>query len=71
MLKSLVDWETSYRESAKHNQNSQSVEEDVSAGESFDLKRREDVSSFEKAKAHKSSMESSISEVIVIFSARR
>lgn len=62
VLKSLVDWETSYRESAKHNQNSQSVEEDVSAGESFDLKRREDVSSFEKAKAHKSSMESSISE---------
>ncbi|XP_077214476.1 HOPM interactor 7 isoform X2 [Tasmannia lanceolata] len=66
VLKSLVDWEKSRRESEKTSSSIQSLEEDVLARESvaFDeLKNREEVpSQFEKAKAHKSTMEAAILE---------
>ncbi|KAB2019746.1 hypothetical protein ES319_D07G018000v1 [Gossypium barbadense] len=62
LLKSLVDWEKSRRQSERKRGGSGSPEED-SAGESVELKSREDVTSnFEKAKAHKSTMEAAISE---------
>ena len=64
MLKSLVDWEKSRRQPERKRGGSQSLEED-SARESVEIKSREDVTSnFEKAKAHKSTMEAAISEVI-------
>ena len=63
MLKSLVDWERSHRD--KHRKSTQSLEEEVSAGESVEVKSREDMpNNFERAKAHKSTMEAAISEVI-------
>ncbi|KAG4190196.1 hypothetical protein ERO13_A07G018300v2 [Gossypium hirsutum] len=62
VLKSLVDWEKSRRQSERKRGGIGSSEED-SAGESVELKSREDVTSnFEKAKAHKSTMEAAISE---------
>jgi guanine nucleotide-exchange factor len=65
VLKSLVDWEKSHRESENQTKGNQSSEEKVSAKESLEIKNREDVTSnFEKAKAHKSTMEAAISEVI-------
>ena len=64
MLKSLVDWEKSRRQPERKRGGRQSLEED-SARESVEIKSREDVTSnFEKAKAHKSTMEAAISEVI-------
>lgn len=66
VLKSLVDWEKSHRESEKQTKGSQSPEEKVSVKEGLEIKSREDITSnFEKAKAHKSTMEAAISEVIV------
>ncbi|XP_068661146.1 brefeldin A-inhibited guanine nucleotide-exchange protein 5-like isoform X2 [Aristolochia californica] len=60
VLKSLVDWEKSRKEPEKHNSNIPFPEDDGGADE---LKGREDVASqFEKAKAHKSTLEAAISE---------
>uniref|UniRef100_A0A2P2KPC1 Brefeldin A-inhibited guanine nucleotide-exchange protein 5 n=4 Tax=Rhizophora mucronata TaxID=61149 RepID=A0A2P2KPC1_RHIMU len=57
VLKSLVDWEKACRESPKKNKSTQSLEED-SGRESGETKAREDMpNNFEKAKAHKSTME--------------
>jgi guanine nucleotide-exchange factor len=65
VLKSLVDWEKSHRELENQIKGNQSSEEKVSAKESLEIKNREDITSnFEKAKAHKSTMEAAISEVI-------
>ncbi|XVE97802.1 hypothetical protein REPUB_Repub03eG0050400 [Reevesia pubescens] len=62
VLKSLVDWEKSRRQPERKRAGSQSPEEDM-AGESVEIKSREEVTSnFEKAKAHKSTMEAAISE---------
>ncbi|KAK4564844.1 hypothetical protein RGQ29_006776 [Quercus rubra] len=63
VLKSLVDWEKSHRESEKQTKGSQSPEENFSVKEGLEIKSREDITSnFEKAKAHKSTMEAAISE---------
>ncbi|KAH8504679.1 hypothetical protein H0E87_012060 [Populus deltoides] len=63
VLKSLLDWERSCRELEKKSKNTQSLEEEVSAREIAEVKGREDVpNNFEKAKAHKSTMEAAISE---------
>lgn len=58
VLKSLVDWEKSRRESESQSKGIQSSE-----GESGEIKNRDDLTSnFEKAKAHKSTVEAAISE---------
>ncbi|KAL9325769.1 hypothetical protein ACSQ67_006414 [Phaseolus vulgaris] len=60
VLKSLVDWEQSHRvlEKLKNNQ-----QEGISAEDSSEIRVREDVTSdFEKAKAHKSTLEAAIAE---------
>lgn len=63
VLKSLVDWEKIRREAA--NSTRHANEDSDSAGEPIETKSREEVrSNFEKAKAHKSTMEAAISEVI-------
>ncbi|XP_047972872.1 brefeldin A-inhibited guanine nucleotide-exchange protein 5 [Salvia hispanica] len=63
VLKSLVVWEKSYRESDKQNKGNESFEEDVSTTGSDESKTREDPSSnFEKLKAHKSTIEAVVSE---------
>lgn len=63
VLKSLVDWERSHRD--KPSKSTQSLEEEVPAGESVEVKSREDMqNNFERAKAHKSTMEAAITEVI-------
>ncbi|XP_026389644.1 brefeldin A-inhibited guanine nucleotide-exchange protein 5-like [Papaver somniferum] len=63
VLKSLVDWEKARKESKRQSTGSESMEEEVMAGDRSELRSREDVpSSFEKAKAHKSTMEAAISE---------
>ncbi|KAH9652996.1 Brefeldin A-inhibited guanine nucleotide-exchange protein 5 [Citrus sinensis] len=63
VLKSLVEWERSRRETKKKNENSLSLAEEVNAKESVEIKSRDDVpDNFEKAKAHKSTMEAAISE---------
>ncbi|KAJ0090390.1 hypothetical protein Patl1_13715 [Pistacia atlantica] len=65
VLKSLVDWEKSRRESEENSPNSHSLAEEVNAKESVQIKSREDMSdNFEKAKAHKSTMEAAISECL-------
>ncbi|GMY35231.1 brefeldin A-inhibited guanine nucleotide-exchange protein 5 [Fagus crenata] len=62
VLKSLVDWEKSRREIEKQTKGTQSPEEKVSVKEALEIKSREDITSnFEKAKAHKSTMEAAIS----------
>ncbi|MED6176821.1 Brefeldin A-inhibited guanine nucleotide-exchange protein 5, variant 2 [Stylosanthes scabra] len=59
VLKSLVEWEQSHKE-FKLNNNQQ---EGSSVEDSFEVKSREDVTSnFEKAKAHKSTLEAAIAE---------
>lgn len=64
VLKSLVVWEKSHRESEKQNKGNESFEEQVSSREFDELKSREDSSSnFEKLKAHKSTIESVVTEV--------
>lgn len=61
VLKSLVDWEKLRRES-KQSEDQKSIEEDSSAAES---QVGSDVANnFEKVKAHKSTMEAAISEVL-------
>ncbi|XP_058108815.1 brefeldin A-inhibited guanine nucleotide-exchange protein 5 [Magnolia sinica] len=66
VLKSLADWEKSWRESEKQSSSSQSLEVEVSERESIafdESKGKQDMpSQFEKAKAHKSTMEAAISE---------
>ncbi|KAI5415380.1 brefeldin A-inhibited guanine nucleotide-exchange protein 5 [Lathyrus oleraceus] len=60
VLKSLVDWEQSHRELEKSKNNKQ---EGVSGEDSFEIRSREDTTSeFEKAKAHKSTLEAAIAE---------
>lgn len=67
VLRSLVDWEKLCREFGKKIKRVQSLEEEVSPGEFVEIKIREDVSNnFEKAKAHKSTMEAAIGEVIIL-----
>jgi len=66
VLKSLVDWEQSHKELEKIKNNQQ---EGISAGDSSEIRSREDVTSdFEKAKAHKSTLEAAIAEVLIMFS---
>ncbi|KAF2285092.1 hypothetical protein GH714_037842 [Hevea brasiliensis] len=63
VLKSLVDWEKLCKESQKNMKRVKSLEEVLSAGESVEIKSGEDVPhNFEKAKAHKSTMEAAIGE---------
>ncbi|XP_073005233.1 brefeldin A-inhibited guanine nucleotide-exchange protein 5 [Typha latifolia] len=66
VLKSLVDWEKVRRESTKHGSVLQSLEEEIlTKGNptTEESKTREDgLNQFEKAKAHKSTMEAAISE---------
>lgn len=67
MLKSLVDWEKKYHASHKQNTSSQSIGEDASVREPMEVKNKDDVqSNFEKAKAHKSTTEAAIAEVIFL-----
>lgn len=64
VLKSLVDWEKSRLQSDKQSENVRSLEEESSGYENLEIKSREDLTSnFEKAKAHKSTVEAAISEV--------
>ncbi|KAL3654009.1 Brefeldin A-inhibited guanine nucleotide-exchange protein 5 [Castilleja foliolosa] len=63
ILKSLVIWEKSHRETVKQNKHKESFEEDVSPRESDESKSREDSpSNFDKLSAHKSTIEAVISE---------
>lgn len=65
VLKSLVDWEKSRGESDNQSKNAQSLEGEASAKEPVDVKsRQETTTNFEKAKAHKSTLEAAISEVM-------
>lgn len=61
VLKSLVDWEKLQRES-KQNEDQKSFKEDSSAAESQGT--GDVANNFEKTKAHKSTMEAAISEVL-------
>ncbi|KAL6010441.1 hypothetical protein ACLOJK_000873 [Asimina triloba] len=67
VLKSLADWEKFWRQSGKPSSSSQSMEVKVSERESIptdESKSKEDTpNQFEKAKAHKSTMEAAISEM--------
>lgn len=64
VLKSLVDWEKLRGESKKHGNITKSPAEKAFAQESDELKNREDgPNQFQKAKAHKSTMEAAMSEV--------
>ncbi|KAK9137313.1 hypothetical protein Sjap_007907 [Stephania japonica] len=63
VLKSLLDWERSHRVSLKQARTPDSTELENSVRDSLESKVRDDVPSmFEKAKAHKSTMETAISE---------
>lgn len=63
LLKSLIDWETTRRESEKRSQSKQNVDGDVLSGESNEIKSRENsLNDFEKAKAHKITLEAAVSE---------
>ncbi|KAJ4951655.1 hypothetical protein NE237_028487 [Protea cynaroides] len=63
VLKSLVDWERTRGNFENHNKSSQLLEEGVLVRESVEPKCREDIpNNFEKAKAHKSTIEAAISE---------
>lgn len=63
VIKSLVDWEKSRRESEKLSKDKRYFQEVVSPGESEEIKGKNDVPhNFEKLKAHKSTMEAAISE---------
>ncbi|CAN1217020.1 Brefeldin A-inhibited guanine nucleotide-exchange protein 5 [Linum perenne] len=61
VLKSLFDWEKASRE-YKKSKNVQASQEDLSDGDSIDIRNKEEANDFEKAKAHKSTMEAAISE---------
>ncbi|KAF3320985.1 brefeldin A-inhibited guanine nucleotide-exchange protein 5 isoform X2 [Carex littledalei] len=65
IIKSLVDWEKVRRDSTKHSTLVQSLEENASTKDRAieDSKSREEgLSHFEKAKAHKSTLEAAVSE---------
>lgn len=66
VLKSLVEWEKLQRDSGKHGAINHSVENEVLTGGSHladEAKNRDDTpNQFEKAKAHKSTMEAAVSE---------
>jgi guanine nucleotide-exchange factor len=63
VLKSLVDWEKMRRELEKRSNGKHSFEGEVSTREFDEMTIREDLTNnFEKAKAHKSTMEAVISE---------
>lgn len=65
MLKSLVDWEKTRRELQKPSNGKLPFDGEVSSKEFDESSVREDLhSNFEKAKAHKSTMEAVIAEVI-------
>ncbi|KAL0286943.1 UNVERIFIED_CONTAM: Brefeldin A-inhibited guanine nucleotide-exchange protein 5 [Sesamum angustifolium] len=61
VLKSLVIWEKSHRESKKQNQGKESLEVDDSLTDESNS-REDSLSNFEKLKAHKSTIEDVISE---------
>lgn len=64
VIKSLVVWETTHRESQKQNKSSESSEDEVSPIDMDEIKSGEDSpSNFEKLKAHKSTIEAVVSEV--------
>lgn len=71
VLKSLVDWEKLKRESDKHNNIIRSLEEEVSGRDVASINEQKNaddgLNQFEKAKAHKSTMEAAILEVTKIF----
>ncbi|KAJ4813394.1 Brefeldin A-inhibited guanine nucleotide-exchange protein 5 [Rhynchospora pubera] len=65
IIKSLVDWERVRRESTNHSTAVQSLEEDASTKDRAieePRSREEGLSHFEKAKAHKSTLEAAVSE---------
>lgn len=63
VLKSLVDWEKSRRQSEKQSKSGNFSDEEVSAKDLTEIESREAASSdFEKAKAHKSTMEAAIAQ---------
>ncbi|OWM73823.1 hypothetical protein CDL15_Pgr015123 [Punica granatum] len=63
VLKSMVDWEKTCRDSERSSKSTQLTGEEDVVGESVELKSGEDApSNFEKAKAHKSTLEAAISE---------
>ncbi|KAG8390693.1 hypothetical protein BUALT_Bualt01G0110100 [Buddleja alternifolia] len=63
VLKSIVLWEKSHRESREQNKGKESFEEEVMPREFDESKSREDSpSNFEKLKAHKSTIEAVVSE---------
>ncbi|CAI0448209.1 unnamed protein product [Linum tenue] len=61
VLKSLFDWEKACREQKK-SKNAHASQEEILARESVEIKSREEANDFEKAKAHKSTLEAAISE---------
>ncbi|KAM7259004.1 hypothetical protein ACFE04_014745 [Oxalis oulophora] len=63
VLKSLVDWERLHRESGSISKSTQLVNNEATAGESLEVQSRGDFSNdFERAKAHKSTVEAAVSE---------
>ncbi|XP_078156946.1 HOPM interactor 7 [Carex rostrata] len=65
IIKSLVDWEKMKRDSTKHSTLVQSLEENASTKDRAieePKSREEGLSHFEKAKAHKSTLEAAVSE---------
>ncbi|XP_028759990.1 brefeldin A-inhibited guanine nucleotide-exchange protein 5 [Neltuma alba] len=61
VLKSLVDWEKSHKESEKLGKGD--LHEGISAGDSVEMRSRDDATSdFEKAKAHKTTLEAAVAE---------
>lgn len=66
VLKSLVDWEKTYHGSERSSKSTEVIGEDNLVGQFMEANSGEDVSSnFEKAKAHKSTLEAAISEVTI------
>ncbi|KAJ3670258.1 hypothetical protein LUZ60_010582 [Juncus effusus] len=62
IIKSLVDWEKAKRETTKQNSEAQSVENEDVSSSSKERSTEEGLSHFEKAKAHKSTLETAVSE---------
>lgn len=63
----MVDWEKMRRDSTKHSTLVQSLEENASTKDRAieePKSREEGLSHFEKAKAHKSTLEAAVSEVV-------
>ena len=60
MIKSLVDWEKSLKDLEKQS----SLEDELSGKDSVKMENKEDASNdFEKAKAHKSTVEAAVAMV--------